>query len=219
MMMPKTQNIYLMNLSDVMNEYKPVYRDGNWDETMKLFLNNKHDLEVIEELKKDLLKTGGFREPVILLNDEGNKIVADGTHRIITSFIVGAEKILIADDYDPTTISTYFCTHMNFLEKIEEDSTDEIVEIFRSFKLNEKIWINCDLVSFNHEKDNSVTFFWSECVNHDDKFIKMLNKLIHEKMTKNFPTIKYSLITEINKFEDDVWDEDERPTSMNNVDV
>lgn len=55
----QSQSVYLKNLSEVMEEYKPAYRD-DWDATMKFFLSDKNDTEIINELTKGLLNTAFF---------------------------------------------------------------------------------------------------------------------------------------------------------------
>lgn len=201
--MVEFQTIHSKNLAEVMEEYKPAYRD-DWDETMKFFLSDKNDVEIIDELTKELLKKGIFREPVVLIEDEdGNKSVADGNHRVITAFMNNVEEILVADGYPIISERSYFYSTVDLMDEVNEETFDEILESMISFPLNDEKWLNCDLSSGQIGK--SWIFYWAQT---DMSLVDLVHEKVVERLAKKFPHLSFSVNTEISEFSDDVWDDE-----------
>lgn len=198
----QSQSVYLKNLSEVMEEYKPAYRD-DWDATMKFFLSDKNDTEIINELTKELLKHGVFREPIVIIKDEeGNKSVADGNHRVITAFINNVEKVIVAEGYPIVAERSYMYSTVDLMHEIDEDDFFEIMESLTSFPLNEEIWLNCDISSGQTGK--SWTFYWTET---NMELISKVNEKVCKRLDEKFPHMNFTVNTEISEFSDEVWDE------------
>lgn len=200
--MVDSQTIYLKNLSEVMEEYKPVYQYKDWDDAMRQMLSNETDYEIIEELKHQYLKTGKFREPIVLYCNDGIKEIADGTHRIIASFIIGAEKILVSEGY-PTlsTPNSFLVTSIKYSS--DTDMFDKLIDSLMSFPLNDDIWVTSDLAS--GQKAKKIELYWTT---NDESISSMITEEINRRIEKHFPELSFSTDTFLDTFEDDEDDDD-----------
>ena len=101
------QNIQLRSIAEIMKEYSPVYPESKkWEDTIEYLLNEHSEKETIEILIQELARDGKFREPILALqNDEGDKYIGDGTHRLVAAYVAGYEEILTSESSPAETIS------------------------------------------------------------------------------------------------------------------
>lgn len=198
-----------MHVDEIMKNYNPVYPiGGTWQDTFKVMQESTADFNVVNELISDLAKYGEFREPIVLSTeeeyvkewadyefDEGEELdpyspfVRNGTHRVFAHYLSehkeakvqlgwhpdGEEADRTDDDYYPMIVS-----RISFPDKLAEESVDELFSKCRSFKLNEDIWINSDMMSSYY---NNYDFYWDsgfEEVEDLGPYVTLINAKVME---------------------------------------
>lgn len=205
------QNIQLRSIAEIMEEYSPVYPESKkWEDTIKYLLNEPAEKETVEILIQELKRDGKFREPILTLqNDEGDKYVGDGTHRLVAAYVAGYEEILTADDYfdDGNEELQNFTTLISSEEELDDDDIELIYDYLRSLKINDSIWITCGVA---YQEKNKQGFYWD----YDPQVsIEQINTIVKENLQRIFPHTVFEVETFIEKWEEDeekeqsVWDE------------
>jgi hypothetical protein len=197
-----TRKVFQKPIAEVMAEYEPVYPDSRaWADTVAFLLEN--DSEIIDELQKQFLKQGSFREPVIIkLSDEEDKnrttknevvgYVADGTHRLVSAFLLGTENILVADDYEDFPELEHFVVTKisNSDHSLISVETDELFfDKLRSVCISDDQWITaatggCD--------SRSVTIYWDV---YDFSLLETINAIVKKKVSSLFPESSFIVET------------------------
>lgn len=142
-----------MLLADLVAQYKPVYPEQHdWEATVAYLY--AEEAEHMAELTASLLEKG-WREPIILepLDDEPEEgdfaFVGDGTHRVAIALTNGVFSVPVLyrseqpQDYDKQPLEIII---ENSGEDLTEDEDDKLIDKFRSFRLNDEIWITSDIV-------------------------------------------------------------------------
>lgn len=89
-----TRNLTRMDLSDILEQYRPGSRDWTWDDERQDLVTR--DYEVTEAMRQTILQKGfGFAdnsEPILLGNDGR---VWDGHHRLILAMIYSPQYLMV----------------------------------------------------------------------------------------------------------------------------
>lgn len=142
-------------VSDIMKNYNPVYpNEGTWEDTINLLLNDLAEKLIVDELIVEYKRTGMFREPIVL-GTSNRKLVQNGTHRVAATFLIGKDTPILSV-YDPDEgtadykelygsnpnqrfYEIHFTTNL-----LEDEKDDDLYANFRSFKVNDDIWLSAD---------------------------------------------------------------------------
>lgn len=200
--------IYLKKVSEIMDEYKSAYTEnGDWSETMKMFLNSKSDKKVIEELQRQYNKYGKFREAITLVGNEEEdqpNLVADGTHRLIAAFLMNVEEVLIMEGYsEPETMHYLYSVVTSKSGKITDEQDDLIFENLRSVPIDDEIWLTCGVAGMDN--GSIISIYWDS--SRSDK-IPEINAMILAVLKECTPGMEYDVETIVYK-EDSVWDDED----------
>jgi hypothetical protein len=185
-----------------MAEYAPVYPESRvWTDTADYLLAS--DGEIIAELQKQYLKFGQFREPVVLkLNDPDEdaedlipgKIgyVADGTHRLVSAYLLGVESILVSDSFEESEELGY--SIVTWISNVSQKSfsSDELeifFDKFRSICISDSLWITSSTAS---GEPNGVSIYWDE---YDSSLLPIVNRAVIEKLSELFPEDSFTVET------------------------
>lgn len=196
-----SRKLFQKSVAEAMNEYAPVYPESReWSDTVDCLL--KSDGEIIAELKKQHLKFGQFREPVILKLDDPEdtddlvpgKIgyVADGTHRLVTAYLLGVETILASDSYEESEEMDYsIVTRISNVSQnsLNSDETETLFDKFRSICISDSLWITSSTAS---GAPDGVCVYWDE---YDQKFMQTINDAVIGKLEETFPDRSFSVET------------------------
>lgn len=204
-----TQITFSKSVSEAMSEYAPVYPDSRkWTDTVKYL--SEHDSEIIAELQKQFLEQGGFREPVVLKkfdsDDETEEstlgklgYVADGTHRLVSAYLLGAEFIKVSDGFEETLESDYFlATEITSDDpKLLSEQHDEIFfDLIRSMCISDSIWITASTASGSL---NSATVYWDS---EDTTLTSIINEAVVQRLEARFPESTFAVKTFVESWED-----------------
>lgn len=219
--MSKKNKRYMRKVSEIMEKYDSCYMNGDWEQTLNMFLTFKSDMETIERLEKVLEKDGVFREPIVLSEyfddyvgiNKWVRQVADGTHRLLAAYRLGVEKVLVVDDYDDLSYVTgNLAVTVKFKVDPEEEILDILTENLRSVYLDDENWITASVGS--HRGGESILYYDSE----DESLIPLINKRVYEKVASIYPDEDFTVATKLDLFdeEDLVHYEDEPTVKLNN---
>ena len=89
-----------MTLRQLTRDFAATGPFPTWAETTAAFLSDPVELAVVDELRGDLLREGGFREPVVLDLEQG--AICHGRHRVVAALLEGMADIAWAPGH-PTT--------------------------------------------------------------------------------------------------------------------
>ena len=230
------QNITLQPLYKIMTEYASFYPSTHkWEDTIAYMINDPIQEKMIQDLIKELADspTTTFREPVLIETDKDfeervaeaadpdildvdethpQKFIYDGTHRIVASYLYGAESILTAEygslcyDELPFMQTTIITGPQNFFTN-DEEAVEQITDRISSFPLDKKTWARSEISSFG---ENRINVHW----NNENYDTELLNKRINEELYKLFPQHTFTVETiyeddtddeEINVFDEEEW--------------
>lgn len=196
-----------MHVDDIMKNYNPVYpTGGTWQDTFKVMRESPADFNVVNELISDLEKCGEFREPIVLSTEEeyikewadyefedGEELepyspfVRDGTHRVFAHYLSDQKEAKVqlgwhpdGDEPDNNDWYPMIVSRVSLPVKLDEEAADELFDKCRSFKLNEDIWINSDMMSSYH---GNYDFYWSsglETVEDLTPYVALINTKVTE---------------------------------------
>lgn len=144
-----------IKIVDILARYSPAFAD-TWADAFATLNDSPSDREVIDALLKALKSHGGFREPIVLDNDEMS--ICNGMHRIAASVEAGMETIATVDEYPPPVYDgqvldlTFKITHGNATDPqrstTDRQAADEAADWahawLSSMRLDENTWANCD---------------------------------------------------------------------------
>lgn len=172
-----------MHVDEIIKNYKPVYpASGLWEDTFKVMKENPHDSKIVGELLDYLEQHGEFREPIVLSTyeeylkgeegynyDEGETPdpyiphVENGTHRVCAHYFSAHKEAKVqfgwqTDDTDNESLYPVIGSRVIFPPNLDEKLEDDMYDRFRSYKLNDDIWINSDVIS---GAGNVCTAFWA----------------------------------------------------------
>lgn len=185
-----------------MKEYAPVYPESReWSDTADFLL--KHDTDIIAELQRQYLAQGQFREPVILkLNDPdedaddltGDRIgyVADGTHRLVSAYLLGLKSILVSDNYEETEETEYsIVTRIANVDRkaLSEDAGDIVFDKLRSICISDSLWITSSTGSGG---SGDWSIYWDE---YDASLLQIINSAVSRKLEEIFPETSFTVET------------------------
>lgn len=169
-----------MHIDEIMKNYKPVYpHSGLWEDTFKMIDEDPIDSQIAQELLAELEKNGEFREPIVLTTYEGYLEAAaeykhlegdspdpyvphvnNGTHRVYAHYLSAKHKeVKVQHGWNPAVDEDYplLASKIDFPAGLGEEAIYELWDRFRSFKLNDDIWMESELVSGNN---NSFHILW-----------------------------------------------------------
>lgn len=232
------QNISLQPLYKIMTEYASFYPSTHkWEDTIAYMLNDPIQKNIVEDLMNDLKNspTTTFREPVLIETDKdfeervaeaadpeildidethSQKFIYDGTHRVVASYLYGAENILTADygsiNYEePHLIQATIITGPKGFFEHNDEAVEQLTDRISSLPLNEKVWARSEISTFG---ENTIKLYWYYG-NYDTE---LLNKRINEELYKLFPQHTFTVETvyedntdendeEINVFDEEEW--------------
>lgn len=203
------QSIQLRKVSELMQQYLPSYpEDNKWESTIEYLLHEPSEKETVEMLIEELKRDGGFREPILAIEDEETKqkYIGDGTHRLVAAYLAGYDTILTADSYS-TDIpeNKSFTTLIGSETKLDSDDLELMFDYIRSLKVNDEIWITTS-ISFQEAQKQS--FYWD----YDPKITaEEINYTVRKELQRIFPHTVFTIETFIEDWDDEeeksVWDE------------
>lgn len=195
-----------MLLADLVAQYKPVYPEQHdWEATVAYLY--AEEAEHMAELTASLLEKG-WREPIILepLDDESEEddfaFIGDGTHRVAIALTNGVFSVPVMyrseqpKDYDKQPLEIVI---ENAGEDLTEDEDDKLIDKFRSFRLNDDIWITSDIV-FGSGGRREV------CLSFDDEsYCSKIRTKARAMLKELFPERKFSVkVAPMETLEDEV---------------
>lgn len=165
----------LMHVDEIMKSYKPVFPDsGLWEDAFQMIKEDPADIKLVQDLLDDLENNGEFREPIVLRTYENYlqavaeteyplgespdlyvPYVNNGTHRVYAHFISTKHKdVKVQFGWTPEVDEDYpfLASKVVFPAGLGEESIYELWDRFRSFKVNDDIWMESEIVSpsYNH---------------------------------------------------------------------
>lgn len=169
-----------MDVYEIMKNYKPLYPDsGRWEDTFQMIEDDPVDSELVQDLLADLENHGEFRNPIRLTTYEGYlEAVAEykhlegdnpdpyvphvnnGTHRVYAHYLSAKHKeVKVQFGWEPEVDENYplLASKITFPPNLEGEPLYELWDRFRSFKLNDDVWMESELVSVN---DHSFHILW-----------------------------------------------------------
>lgn len=179
-----------MLLSDLVAQYRPVYPEpNNWQTTAEYLY--AEEPEHMAELTASLLEKG-WREPVILepLDDDSEEgdfaFVGDGTHRVVIALTHGVFSVPTM--YRSEQPSTYEKQPLEIVienpgEALSEEEDDRLMDSFRSFRLNDDVWLTSDVIFGSGNRREVLLSFDDEayCPKIKTKARSMLKSLFPER--------------------------------------
>lgn len=181
---------------------------------------NKQEIET-EFLEDYIENDQEFYQKLITLNENNQNTeiedkkydytIGDGTHRVIASYLYGAEDILVSESSLEENISylTLSSIHVNG-PKLDEEEKDTLFSAVRSIKINEEHWFTATLCVQNNNKD---IVYWD---NYDkDLDLALISRKVEEKLIEYIPHISFTVDTFLEPWEDEeehrkddeIWDE------------
>lgn len=208
----KMQNIKLRKISELMENYSPVYPDDKrWESTIEYLLHEPAERETVVKLIEELKRDGTFREPILAIEDTetGKKYIGDGTHRLVAAYIAQHDTILTADSYyNDYPENQSFITLIGSEIKLDEKDQELMYNYLRSLKINNELWITASLAfqeSIKHE------LYWD----YDPKVTsEQINETVTNALYRIFPHTIFTVETFIEEWDDEendeksVWDEE-----------
>lgn len=199
-----TQKAFMKSLSEVMEEYSPVYPDTHkWIDTIGMLLVD--DAEILTELQRQHKMQGEFREPIVISKAEPNdpddfSNVADGTHRVVAAYLMGLENVLVSHEFPDYEDKGYVnVTHISKYDDsaITEEEFDFLVDKLRSFPLSDDLWITSSLSCLNPE---GLEIIWDT---DDLELIPAIDAHVQDRLAELMPTTYLEVETYASYFEDD----------------
>lgn len=158
-----------MLLADLVAQYRPIYPEPyDWETTAEYLYSEEP--EHMAELTKSLLEKG-WREPVILqpLDEDAEQddfpYVGDGTHRVVIALTHGVFTVpVIYRSEQPTEYEKQPLEIIieNVGGSLTEQEDERLFDSFRSFRLNEDIWLTSDVIFGSGERREIVLSFDDE---------------------------------------------------------
>lgn len=197
-----SRKIFQKPVSEVMDEYAPVYPESKiWTDTADFLL--EHDTEIITELQRQFLEQGRFREPVVLklndpdedtndLTDDRIGYVADGTHRLVSAYLLGIENILVANDHEETPETDYsIVTQISNADQkaLSDDENDTLFHKLRSICISDSSWITSSTGSGGSD---GWSIYWDE---YDTSLLQVINSAVVSKLEETFPETSFTVET------------------------
>lgn len=196
------RRIFQKSVAEVMNEYAPVYPEsGVWADTVSLLLS--HDADIITELQKQYLEQGKFREPIVLkfsdsdedMKDQTNDrlgYVADGTHRLVSAYLLKVDNILVSDSHEESEEKDYsIVTRISNTNcrAFSDDESDIFFEKLRSICISESLWITSSIASGSTD---NLSIYWDE---YDLSLLQTINDAVDLRLEEIFPEISFAVET------------------------
>lgn len=179
-----------MLLSDLISQYRPIYPEPNdWQTTAEYLY--AEEPEHMAELTASLLEKG-WREPVILepLDEDSEEddfaFVGDGTHRVVIALTHGVFSVPTM--YRSELSRTYEKQPLEIVieisgEALSEEEDDRLMDSFRSFRLNDDVWLTSDVIGGSGNRREVLLSFDDEayCPRIKTKARSMLKALFSER--------------------------------------
>lgn len=179
-----------MLLSDLVSQYRPVYpKPNDWQTTAEYLY--AEEPEHMAELTESLIAKG-WREPIILepLDEDSEEddfaFIGDGTHRVVIALTHGVFSVPTMyrseqqSDYEKQPLEIII---ENPGEALTEDEDDKLIDSFRSFRLNDDVWLTSDVVFGSGNRREVLLSFDDEtyCSKIKTKARAMLKELFPER--------------------------------------
>jgi hypothetical protein len=182
-------NVHNMLLADLLKHYKPIYPSSHeWADTFALLEADPSERQVVADLLEDLARDGQFREAIKLEDDDEQKFVGDGTHRVYASHLTGMTEIRTehrsydcSEEYNDEDM--YPMTVTRVLYTVEENKMakddDALISAARSVRLSNDLWVTAD--SFTGSYDNRIHYsFWCDIIPESEH--ELLNNIICKRL-------------------------------------
>jgi hypothetical protein len=182
-------NVHNMLLADLLKHYKPIYPPSHeWIDTFALLEADPSERQVVADLLEDLARDGQFRESIKLEDDDEEKFVGDGTHRVYASHLAGMTEIRTehrsydySEEYNDEDM--YPRTITKVLYTVEEngmaEDDDALISAARSVKLSNDLWVTADFFTGNY--DNRIHYsFWCDIIPESEH--ELLNNSICKRL-------------------------------------
>lgn len=214
-----------MKLSDLLNNFHPVYpAGGDWEEAFQVLHDDTHEYNTVLALIEEYKHNGGFRDPIILTtpvedaeeDEEYIPQVKDGTHRVYALHLMGVEEAYVQEGYripshediDTEDYSVYplMETYVRVLDDLSEEEVETAFSVLRSFKLNDRMWITCDVAAYIK---NTVNLTWSSTV-LDEEGLQEISDAVAERINLYLPGHETKTRTFIfwdEKQDNETWEE------------
>ena len=173
-----------MSVSDVMQNYKPLYpHSGLWEDTFQMIKEDPIDCNIVQDLLSDLERNGEFREPIVLTTyeeyleaeaeykyAEGNTTdpyvphVSNGTHRVYAHYLSQNKEVKVQFGRNPEGLPEndedypILASKVVVPPELDAEQIYALFDHFRSFKLNDDVWVNSELVSTHY---NNFHILWA----------------------------------------------------------
>lgn len=142
-------------LQEFLDQYPPLYPHDNptWKATVEYMLGDELEQQTVNELILDYQRDGHFRRPPVVGErnnpDEGNFVVINGTHRVVTLILVGASHITYSWVDDPENVEEEQNPIRVTVQTTESDEDDEVFADFlfdglRSIHISSSEWVTAD---------------------------------------------------------------------------
>lgn len=182
-----------MLLDELVAHYRPVYPEPyTWEATVEYLY--AEEPEHMAELADSLLENG-WREPIILepLDEESEEddfpFVGDGTHRVAIALAQGVFTIPVI--YRSEQISSEKVPLEIVIEaigkKLTEDADDRLIGRFRSFRLDDELWLTADVFYGSRQR-------WEIILNFEDEaYCSRIKTKARAMLKELFPDLKFSV--------------------------
>lgn len=145
--MPDTRIIEEILVEDIVRDFLPMYptEGGSWQETVEYLY--EHEADRMESLYESV-KLNGVRKPIVLTDEDNEKRVSDGTHRVALALYHGFITLPTATEYEQLDENAlYYRMRVQTAEAMSREETELITELFSSWRLSDQVWVNSDISS------------------------------------------------------------------------
>jgi hypothetical protein len=183
-----------MLLSELVSEYKPLYPEQHdWAATIEYLY--AEEAEHMATLTQSLLEKG-WREPIVLepLDEDSEEddfpFIGDGTHRVAIALMQGVFTVPV--EYRSEQTSLYEKEPLELVienpgDELTEEEEDKLINCFRSFRLNEDIWITSDVMFGSGNRREALLNF------DDETYCPKIKTRARVMLKELFPLRKFKL--------------------------
>lgn len=189
-----------VKVAELIANYSPVYPRDNqtWQGVIDYYRSDPYEQFKVDTLIEALQRGESFREPIALYSD--SKTVGNGTHRLVASYLVGADDIDVIywnedDDEDEESIEEDDSNDEDEEREVfvetdltvsigdlpEEESFDMIIGVLFSVPLSDQLWVTssaCGGGSLSEDRTMSFSVPWDDSRAFTSEEIKALESKI-----------------------------------------
>lgn len=188
---------HIMSVKDIMTQYKPRYPDSHqWEDTIECVSSTREEKMIILELWRQHIAAGGFREPILLGRDDetGDWFVNDGTHRLVTAFLLGVDTVKVQHESDSDSEDSecgWLETTISHRADSVSDDTD-IFSVIRSLPLSDSDWVTTSFALHDEGSTNGVrcgytTIYWDT---DDTHLCRQISAQVERRIKEAFPRLE-----------------------------